>query len=1469
MKCINRNLLEYKIINEANNGNHFITNTIINRFQEETGTDEIPTLEQLGKKAKNLGDINTELQAKLKDYLKTIGVEYKPVEAIRGHSGEVLSGVALSDMLNKIVQVIEHKAGIDTLPEEAAHFFVASLPKDSHLYKSMFAKIDRYKVYQEVLQEYKDDPLYRDNPEKLREEAMGKLIAVHLIGKSKENETETNLDFASKWWNLLWTWIKQQFNSMSSTKLESIRKEVDPFGISATKILTQDLSGTGELREGVFLQKSTNPEKQAEIVNKIKDQAKKISYSQDEINPWTHKPGVYKVQEGDEVKAVKHRVTDRIKKLQEKRNWAPRTDYEQKQDELRRYWGVKGHSAFNNIIQRAVEELQGDIITEENTYGLKERDYTKLKNYVKELFESYPAGTQFLTETFVYDKKTDEAGTVDFIAVTPDGTIDILDWKFTNLKNKSAVSWFKEEEYNVQLTRYKHILQGYGISKDDFRKIRVIPISTAVHSEGVHSLFIGSQDLDNTPEVLHPIPITGLQGADTEYTGDPQVDDLIKALVTNLTKVQERTPVTTEERERKYARVEHIKSAIKELQLTGEIKNFISNAKFEFNTLTNSELSSLGNEELVNAEELIQFYIKTPRFINEKLKEKYKEELSEIVFNAANISQKISQELLNRAKEMASKKEVSGILNPQEETGWFAGWFRSLSQSNHPIFKTFYRLIQEQKGKVHVESLALNEKIDKVLKKLQDSMAAKGVHGVNIFNGILKFKNGEWTGNLLDKYSEDFRFKKAEAITTENIKWLKDNQIFDREKYETRFKENLKIWAKIYQHDEDGKNKILKRVQDHERKFNVDKFHTAYLNKRNPYLTPIEEHYSQDWKNLQANKELKEFYDLFNGTINQMGKHLDMDLEYGFVPNIQKDLIAQIMQNGITNVSGMQDVLKEYYSVQSHSSVGMINELTGEVEHKIPMFFTGNIDPGVKSKDLGRSLSLFANVALNFKYMSEIEAGTQILQDVLENNSKTLITGVKGDPHKNIEVSTSKKTLEEFTDYMNYYLYGIKNTKIKGGFNFMGTQVSGDKVFNDTLRLFSAKALAFNLVSITANFFGGYSNALFEGAKGRFYSNTEFLNATRLLGMKDSKSWNHVHYWDISSNETEWKKANQLSVEKTTKNLSFDTFYIGQRAGDFLPENATLVAMLQSHTLKDGKIVKKGVDEKSLMELGEIKNGKMVIEGLTEVEYTKFRNKVKYLYSELKGNMSQDDISRVKLTTLGQLLMMFRNWIPRMADERIGELREVGDLGVWEEGKYRSFGKQILSLSVSNFTSAVGAYGLLGLGSGIFNGNLEKNGSRAYEEAKIKNPDLKITKEEYISLYKGNVKAAALELQIIISAFLLYALVKPDPEDDDEKKDAFRKLMVKIANRNMLELSFWVNPSSTTSILKSPVPVLGLGVDIMDWGYQLMGESYSQVTGDEELQKKFHPKKSTARLFPISNQIERVWDIMYPVASGE
>ena len=84
-----------------------------------------------------------------------------------------------------------------------------------------------------------------------------------------------------------------------------------------------------------------------------------------------------------------------------------------------------------------------------------------------------------MSEVRVYDAKRNVAGTIDFLAITPKGKVNILDWKFIDIditKNKDLPPYYIQS-WRKQMTQYKLILEaGYGVNAKDFDQTRMIPI---------------------------------------------------------------------------------------------------------------------------------------------------------------------------------------------------------------------------------------------------------------------------------------------------------------------------------------------------------------------------------------------------------------------------------------------------------------------------------------------------------------------------------------------------------------------------------------------------------------------------------------------------------------------------------------------------------------------------------------------------------------------------------------------------------------------------------------------------------------------------------------------------------------------------------------------------------------------------------------------------------------------------------
>ena len=65
-----------------------------------------------------------------------------------------------------------------------------------------------------------------------------------------------------------------------------------------------------------------------------------------------------------------------------------------------------------------------------------------------------------MSEVTIYDPKRDLAGTVDFLAITPEGKVSILDWKFMDLNTDryEDVPWYKVNAWRQQMEQYKSII---------------------------------------------------------------------------------------------------------------------------------------------------------------------------------------------------------------------------------------------------------------------------------------------------------------------------------------------------------------------------------------------------------------------------------------------------------------------------------------------------------------------------------------------------------------------------------------------------------------------------------------------------------------------------------------------------------------------------------------------------------------------------------------------------------------------------------------------------------------------------------------------------------------------------------------------------------------------------------------------------------------------------------------------------
>lgn len=187
--------------------------------------------------------VSKELNDAMEDFLNALGVSVESVDIITDHTGEVIpKAVAVAKLSEMTVQVINKELHLSHLPEEAAHWYVSMLGEDSNLYKSMIRQIDKYGIYNDVKADYSE--LYENDENRIRREAVGKLIAQHIVQIYNPELSDRQQMQVKNWWAALWNFIQKLFgiqNKYARAAYNIMNKEFADLRLNATKIESETL----------------------------------------------------------------------------------------------------------------------------------------------------------------------------------------------------------------------------------------------------------------------------------------------------------------------------------------------------------------------------------------------------------------------------------------------------------------------------------------------------------------------------------------------------------------------------------------------------------------------------------------------------------------------------------------------------------------------------------------------------------------------------------------------------------------------------------------------------------------------------------------------------------------------------------------------------------------------------------------------------------------------------------------------------------------------------------------------------------------------------------------------------------------------------------------------------------------------------------------------------------------------------
>lgn len=1515
----------------------------------------------------------------IKDLLKRIGVNIELMEKIVVN-GRKYDSNSIAQIMQRLIQVVDGKEA-RSLPEEAMHFVVEIIKqKNPALYKQLMKEVNGYRLLNQVFTDYSNDSDYQTKdgkPDvvKLKEETIAKLLAERII-KEVEGTTEKPelLAKVETWWQQIVSFFRNLFSTSGFDK-------------AAMDIIKGNLEGTTEdinlAEEKTFSQKST----QADIYNHIKAVSARIEKKIDENGEERY------YIDG---KRVHNRVSDLIHNWYESQfrdKALVKSDYRNAVDDLKKEKGTAGHADFEHAFHLFVDEegylREKEIEEDDYSPQIGSNDiYKILKDNLRDRLKSFPPGTRFMSEITIYDPRKagrDIAGTIDLLAIEPDGKTSIYDWKFINLNTEKYedIPWFKVKAWNKQMLQYKIILQNnYGIASEDFKQTRMIPIQAIYSDEKpkenvlprLLEVKIGDVNVKNVEEdYLLPV---GLQ---FEKTGNKRIDVLIEKLNAIYNTLSEKKVVSPEEKKNKAESLNALFKAIRQLQIKQNVVPLIKQAQ-----ILNKQASTLiplyaskyeGKDpksfteqekndfvhELQDTLDAISAYttldVELESLFGETLSSEDKETLDKLT-QVSNESRRLRLKLIDTienfvANVIAKAEGVDSYLSPEKVIKGITKFFVSTAGLQLRSIEVLYKKANKAFAKAGFETSTESKILDRIKNNYERWAKSKGLGKKNYFDAIKKKDSNE----LIDEFKKDFYPTLKKKIGDKDFEWIRDN--VDVEAYKTHLEEKLEKEIEriknrpriLTQKEADELNETGKLPREVEVEINTAKKLYNISTKESvgwllyddiKYFPKRDTWESQEWIELNKpqNAPAKEFYDYIvekNKEYHKLGYITNPRV---FLPYIRKGLVESLVTGGKLRLG--EQFLRSISLDEGDVGFGAIDPLNGKPKNIIPKYFTNEID-GEISTDLFHNMALYNEVAIRYKYLKDIEYQIISLVDV-ERNKSAIMTSMFGKTQiKNGEIQYTKDNSQNaklVEDMMKMIIYGQKfiasenfdqllfklgtwgekfNKKLGVNIfpeNISERQVSINKIINTLNNQFQLVALGINPLAASSNFFGGNVQSLINA--GTYFTKKDYMAAENMMFMNkfnktdQKKMIGALEYFLPLTENYNREIAKKLSLNTLNQENIQDWLMILMRKTDLNVQTANFYAYLHNTIVMDGRLVNareylrsqpgydrkytgnkqqrdefnekfeneinRLINEKGVLKLAKIEKvtreagGKkyeteeFVIPGIDRMsdDVVELRRKVIQISKDALGNLTEDDLRMINSTVYGKSMMVFKNWVPRLMDVRIGNLKYNAATDAYEWGRVRTVARVLtedLTHSLDNL------YGILvGNDRGIkFIQELYEKKRAQYKEDTGK--DLRMTDAQFTDLVRANVKNQIYDIAFLLTLCLFIWGFTAFIPDDDEDEVVVNQLnfISRAATKFRGELLYFYDPTSITGILSTGIfPALGMITNFRKTVVNFSKEMYGLGIGDEELVKKTKVIKYAMRTFPITNQLTGYLPMFYP-----
>jgi hypothetical protein len=800
----------------------------------------------------------------------------------------------------------------------------------------------------------------------------------------------------------------------------------------------------------------------------------------------------YEIKQDDGTWAkITKRVTDRVKAwYKEKFGNKQFTEAEKAFNELKKTYGIAGHKDLEEIHDRYFNEdgtRRPSPLDRPAKFNVETQAmYDMLEKYYADLVNSFPKDTLVFSEVVVYDNKNKEAGTIDFLAIDPNGKAHILDWKFMYIAGND-VAWFKQGAFNIQIGTYKQMLRdNYGIK--EFGMLRAIPISMEFNlkdkqnpSQGYQltGMAVGSVDKSQIDPLtdLKLIPLS----EETETTGNEALDQILAKLNALVREYAKENITTEEERQFKIERMNTLRKAIRIVQGTSNLQPLIDVIEVmrkdgdrlmdDYKTIykdrpatsedsTNSELSDFADDmnnyirfsEVFSTVgddigDLIYTADMEKDLTTEAEKEnvEYRKEILKNLDLESKMIRKSIKEITKAAEDFATKHVgernlVAGLTKAEAVVKGIASLFRGVSELPLRSLNILYKLTSTARSKAAADAF---EEV-KDLMAIREKLVARGGDTRALVQKIYqKDTKGGLVNKLIYKYKKDFFEQIDENAKTGDKEWLMAN--IDIEAYRKEAAAILERQIKNIERNnypgtpeevEDQRRRYIKEAQQ---LWDIDR---EDFNGFNNYVVkrhPLDQWFSDEYLDIQKDPDLLNLYNFitkFNDKAKDIG-YVNNMVAKNFLPFVRKGMAEQLVWDN--KLSVMSNFYNSLQIQTDDVGYGNINEVTGELQNSIPKYYTydfsekdegtGINDYSEVSEDLFKNMILYIQQVEKYKYLSEVEGQLNLVKTIetfknhLSTNRVSNVVDKNGKPQ---ELPGNEENTKVYNDFLKVLLYDQK-----------------------------------------------------------------------------------------------------------------------------------------------------------------------------------------------------------------------------------------------------------------------------------------------------------------------------------------------------------------------------------------------------------------------------------------------------------